>query len=238
MKALLVGEFSEELNKVNSILADKYTVQISTMESEALSGMIKVVKPHLLVVHLGEGKKLEEDMIACLKDYAGAIPIVLLSSPETYAEMEEALAGLKINPSFTPHNAENVLEVCQSVVASIKRTILIVDDSPVVLRNLKEVLEERYEVLLATSGAMAIDRVKQYQLDAVLLDYEMPIMDGKEAFSRIKELPEGQDIPVIFLTGVTDTDRIVDVLKQKPAGYVLKPPDRVKIIETLESVMI
>ena len=68
----------------------------------------------------------------------------------------------------------------------------------------------------------------------ILLDYEMPVENGPEVLMKIRENEELAKIPVIFLTGISETDKIKQALILKPQGYLLKPIDRTKLFETIE----
>lgn len=108
-----------------------------------------------------------------------------------------------------------------------KKKILVVDDSGAMLRNVKGWLEDRYQVILANSGAMAIKYLSTNRPDLVLLDYEMPIVDGKQVLGMIRSEAEFSDIPVIFLTSKGDKESVMQVMSLKPDGYLLKtmPPE-------------
>lgn len=108
-------------------------------------------------------------------------------------------------------------------LATDKKKVMVIDDCSFVLRNVKRMLEDRYQVFVATSGEKAMALLPKIQPDLILLDYEMPGWTGKETYQHILDTPSLCDIPVIFLTGVSDRERVVDVLKNSPAGYVLKP---------------
>ena len=115
-----------------------------------------------------------------------------------------------------------------------KKKVLVVDDSGAVLRNVKGWLEDRYQVILANSGAMAIKYLAINRPDLVLLDYEMPVVNGKQVLEMIRTETEFSDIPVIFLTGKNDRESITQVMSLKPEGYLLKtmkPEDIVKTID-------
>ncbi len=111
-----------------------------------------------------------------------------------------------------------------------KRKILVVDDSGAMLRNVKGWLEAKYQVILANSGAMAIKYLATNRPDLVLLDYEMPVVDGKQVLEMIRSENEFADIPVIFLTSKGDKESVMQVMSLKPEGYLLKtmPPDQIK----------
>ena len=73
--------------------------------------------------------------------------------------------------------------------------------------------------------------------DMIFLDYEMPICDGKMTLEMIRGMEESKDIPVVFLTGVSDKEHIAAVLDLKPAGYLLKPADAERIYSIIEKVL-
>ena len=108
--------------------------------------------------------------------------------------------------------------------------ILVVDDSGAVLRSVKGWLEDKYQVILANSGAMAIKYLAINRPDLVLLDYEMPVVDGSQVLEMIRTEKEFSDIPVIFLTSKNDKASIMKVMALKPEGYILKntPPEQIK----------
>lgn len=88
-----------------------------------------------------------------------------------------------------------------------KPTILAVDDTPSNLVALEAVLEREFDLRCARSGQEAIAMLqRQPDVDVILMDLQMPIMDGFETASRIKKLPECQDIPIVFITAVYSED--------------------------------
>lgn len=105
---------------------------------------------------------------------------------------------------------------------SAKRKILVVDDSATIRQSVKSLLEGDYEVALAESGVAAIRTVTLNRPDLILLDYEMPVCDGRQTLEMLRLVPEFADIPVIFLTGRSDPDSVRKVMVLKPAGYLLK----------------
>ena len=116
-----------------------------------------------------------------------------------------------------------------------KKKILVVDDSGAMLRNIKGWLEEKYQVILANSGAMAIKYLATNRPDLVLLDYEMPVVDGSQVLEMIRTETEFSDIPVIFLTSKNDKESILKVMALKPEGYLLKTMEPVKIVQEIDN---
>jgi DNA-binding response OmpR family regulator/DNA-binding CsgD family transcriptional regulator len=102
--------------------------------------------------------------------------------------------------------------------------VLIVDDVPDNLAVLHDALDESgYTVLVALSGAAALQRAAQALPDVVLLDAMMPGMDGFEVARQLKANPQTAHIPIIFMTGLTETEHLVAALEAGGVDYVTKP---------------
>ncbi len=102
--------------------------------------------------------------------------------------------------------------------------VLIVDDVPDNLSLLHDALDESgYTVLVATNGESALQRAAQTVPDVVLLDAVMPGMDGFEVARRLKAQPDTAHIPIIFMTGLTDTEHVVAAFAAGGVDYVTKP---------------
>ncbi|MCR4643044.1 MAG: response regulator [Lachnospiraceae bacterium] len=119
-----------------------------------------------------------------------------------------------------------------------KKMILIVDDDPTYLKLIKEWLKEDYRVGMASSGMQAITWLANNTADLVLLDYEMPTIKGSKVLEMMKSEANSSTIPVMFLTGKSDKEAIMEVLALKPAGYLLKTIDRKTLLDTLEKFFV
>ncbi|HKX44034.1 MAG TPA: response regulator transcription factor [Burkholderiaceae bacterium] len=102
--------------------------------------------------------------------------------------------------------------------------VLIVDDIPDNLSVLHDALDEAgYTVLVATHGEAALQRALQAQPDIVLLDAVMPGLDGFEVARRLKAQAETAHIPIVFMTGLTETEHVVAAFEAGGVDYVTKP---------------
>jgi len=105
-----------------------------------------------------------------------------------------------------------------------KNTVLVVDDAPANLQVVRSILKDDFKIKVATSGAKALELVKTKPYpDLILLDVMMPEMDGYEVCGILKSTPEARDIPVIFLTGKTDTDDETKGFEVGAVDYIHKP---------------
>ena len=118
-----------------------------------------------------------------------------------------------------------------------RKHILVVDDDVRMLRVIKEHLRKSYDVATAINGKLALKFLENKQTDLILLDYVMPEEDGPAVLRKIHDNPDTQDLPVVFLTGMTDRSKIQEALSEKPQGYLLKPIDREKLIDTVEKII-
>ena len=102
------------------------------------------------------------------------------------------------------------------------KSILIVDDDATALRSMKSLLSTRYKILVANSGMNAITILAKNKVDLILLDFEMPIVNGPKVLEMIRSDPNTANIPVMFLTAKGDKRSIMEVLRFKPEKYLLK----------------
>ncbi|WP_068637957.1 response regulator transcription factor [Thauera butanivorans] len=105
-----------------------------------------------------------------------------------------------------------------------RAVVLLIDDAPDTVRMIAEALDDAgYTVLVATDGATALKRVERVIPDAVLLDACMPGMDGFETCRRLKQVSGMRTVPVIFMTGLAETERLVEGLSAGGIDYLVKP---------------
>ena len=112
-----------------------------------------------------------------------------------------------------------------------EKLVLVVDDSPETLGMLNDALDEAgMTTLVALEGKQAITIAQKTQPDVILMDAIMPNMDGFETCRRIKQDPRLASIPIIFMTGLSDTDSIVKGLDAGGVDYLTKPINPTELI--------
>lgn len=120
---------------------------------------------------------------------------------------------------------------------AVRQHILVVDDAPLMLKMLKQHLHEDYDVATAVSGKIAIKFLERKKTDLILLDYEMPGENGPEVLAKLRANEATKDIPVVFLTGVSEREKIQEALEMRPQGYLLKPIDHEKLLDTIKKII-
>ncbi len=105
----------------------------------------------------------------------------------------------------------------------VKKHILVVDDVPANLKYAEQLLGERYRLTLAVSGAQALKFLTKAEPDLILLDINMPEMDGCTVLTRLKENPATEKIPVIILTSDADSAMEIKCLALGAVDFIRKP---------------
>ena len=115
-----------------------------------------------------------------------------------------------------------------------RRKILVVDDNATALRRMKSLLSGRYDTYMASSGMNAITFLAQTKVDLILLDYEMPVVDGSQVLEMLKSDPALADIPVMFLTAKSDKESVTRAASLHPEKYLLKSMSPVEILRSID----
>lgn len=157
-------------------------------------------------------------------------------------EEAEALAKKEAEEKAQKEKEDNAaLEIAVKQAAYTakvgKKHITVIDDDTLMLKMIREHLRDKYEVVIVPSGSVALKFLETKSTDLILLDYEMPGESGPEVLSKLRENPATADIPVIFLTGVTERSKITKAISLKPQGYLLKPIDREKLFDAIEKTI-
>lgn len=115
--------------------------------------------------------------------------------------------------------------------------ILVIDDDSEILDFLIELLQDEISVSFASEGPKALDLVAQHKPDLILLDVVMPGMDGFEVCKLLKENPDTQHIPVVFITGKADPKDMAKGLKLGAVDYMIKPFDPEIVAAKIQNIL-
>jgi DNA-binding response OmpR family regulator/DNA-binding CsgD family transcriptional regulator len=114
-------------------------------------------------------------------------------------------------------------------------TVMIVDDTPGNLAMLSDLLSEAgYRVLVATDGISAIEQISFLKPDIILLDVMMPGIDGFETCQRLKADPATADIPLLFMTGLTELEHLLRGFEEGGLDYIVKPVRPPEVLARIE----
>lgn len=239
-KIVLISKTSSYFNiTIGNKLKEEYEIIEAKAETDDLNKLPAEVSAWLVFLDK-ELLEARQDLIF-MRDKAldDEVPVFLIGDMDEITEAKKYLTGCLLQNEFArPIDVNEIVKTVDEYIKKngnhLKKKILVVDDSGAVLRNVKGWLEEKYQVALANSGAMAIKYMTLNRPDLVLLDYEMPVVDGKQVLEMMRSEMEFSDIPVIFLTGKNDRESVMNVMDLKPEGYLLKTMPPQEIIQYID----
>ena len=196
---------------------------------------------HAIIIYADSSIMERDDLVVYAKDYASekGIKIFLIGSPEELAMLLQKVTVNEVEEKFTrPIDVNEVAEYVANYISTHNSTemksILAVDDSSVFLREINSWFSEKYKVALVNSGLNAIKYLGSHRPDLILLDYEMPVCNGKQVLEMIRSDTECGDIPVMFLTSNGGKDTILEIMPLNVAGYLLKTQSATEIKKAVD----
>lgn len=251
-KVLLVGSLGEIVRSLNECLSDDFFVQLCSEDLENVQSMVKIVRPALIIVCQIGVEEVDRAIFDWMQEKSSQTPVLVITTREGWEPYREFYDKEAFSIVYRPIAKWELVHKCRQILhmdtdkalkpremekSRQKKKIMLIDDSPLLLRSMKSMLEKYYQICLAKSGEQALRMIPEERPDLILLDYEMEGMDGKDTFEVMKEDEEMKEIPVVFLTSISDKKAVYSVLKSKPEGYILKPPDENRIFETIEEIL-
>lgn len=244
-KILIIGNLSDLDKELSDYLSEEYQVQLCTKQLDNIQAMTGILKPDLAIISHLEAES-DQPILDWFHEKHEKLPVLILVGSKDAQQHKEIFEKEQFSKLAPPIVKTSVQNKCRKLLSNEKptrrsrfdkRKILIVDDTPLMLRNFKAMLEHTYDVILATSGRQALNTIPQEEPDLILLDYEMPEMNGKEVFEAILDDEDMRHIPVVFLTSVSERKTVFSILQSKPAGYIIKPVDQEKLLNTVQEVL-
>lgn len=172
------------------------------------------------------------------------IPLCVIAYEQELAEIGKYIPKERFKRIFKrPFDAKYIAEELTAVAEvalenRLEKRILLVDDDPTFLKMLQGWLSNKYRITAVKSGMQAITYIAHHTPDLILLDYDMPITQGPQIMEMIRSEKSAAEIPIIFLTGKSDRESIMSVMRLKPQGYLLKTMSRDDIVAAVDKFFI
>ncbi len=201
-----------------------------------------VADMELAILFMSEELKDMPDTLVFLKDTIEDkdLGLILIGDEEVYELVKKTIPSQAITDFFKrPLDIDQLVKRIntyfdENTGDKRKKNILIVDDDITYMRTVYEWLKDSYHVGMAPNGVQAISYLAKHKADLVLLDYEMPVANGPQVLSMLKNDSETGQIPVMFLTGHGDRESVMSVVGLSPVDYLLKTIDKFTLLKKLD----
>ena len=204
----------------------------------------------LCVLYLSEGivddpRKVEAVSQICQSVRASKIPMIVIGEWNRHDALSQAVPAIDwFRWLNRPIDIEAFAKTVKLTVAAAangewKKRILIVDDDPYYAKLVRDWVRESYRADVFSAGMQAFNYLLKKgdddKVDLILLDYEMPVVDGPQVLQMLRQEPRTAHIPVVFLTGVGTKEAVMRVKGLRPDGYILKSTSKEALLDYLKA---
>lgn len=248
-RILFAGNNENLISELFEHLSENYELMTSSLRYRDIDSHLNVFKPNIYVFCIANYDSESFKKHAEMRSYFAKekVNVVAIGKPElcqTFQNDTANMANLVIEEPATVSEiigaldeyAKNLSEESKTDVNE-KRHVLVIDDDPQMLRVIKEMLHDSYDVATAINSKIAYKFLEKRSTDIILLDYEMPDENGLQVLTKLRSMEKTADIPVFFLTGNTDRDKIKQAMSLNPQGYLVKPIDKASLIDSIKGLI-
>ena len=119
----------------------------------------------------------------------------------------------------------------------MKKKVLVIDDDIITLKIIKKHLDETFDVQLENEGYRFVEKMNAYDADLILLDMDMPIMNGMQVLEAISKNQKFANTPVAFLSGVYSPELVHSVMSKGASGYIVKTLPKSEMLTQIANIM-
>ena len=228
-----VDDSDTNLVLVEEALEEEYSV-ITMPTADRMFKMLKRLRTSLILLDIEMPGINGYEALRMLEEQkeADGIPVVFMTATVTPEVVKKCMSLGAVGVMPKPFEPQKLLEKVGEWVKneSKEQTILIIDDTPMIISALTGILSPHYKVKAAKNGEGGLKIAAEHKIDLILLDISMPHMSGFDVIERLKKSEKTIDIPVIFITGSTEAD-------DEATGFALGAVDYLRKPFTQESVL-
>lgn len=238
-------------------LRKHFHVQIFNGNTGAFNNLVDIFMPDLVFVNFAGLPSHNKELLVHIKNNFPQLRVLTAGTQYEQLSYLELYNNQQFENIVMPTNNAIIVAKCKlalgeevdmeeetlstpddiSMGDGSKKFILAIDDNAMFLRNLKSILDTKYDVALAVSGAQALKLLEKKKPDLILLDYEMPQVNGKQIMEGLRSISVFSEVPIVMLTSVTNNEKIIEIMKLKPSGYILKPPNKYVLFSKIEELI-
>ena len=241
---LITYQFSVVVKSIENKLKELgYIVNSLSDNAELMMDMMR--SSDLVVTYLPNDAAEDSVKISCISLICDSVKeaginMIFIGEPSCKDSLSKALPKIEafewvnrpLDIEKFGHTVAKAIDTRPDIFA--KKRILLIDDDPSYAKMIREWIKDSYRVDIVTAGMQAIKfllKVKEDEpVDLILLDYEMPVVDGPQVLQMHRQDAATADIPVVFLTGIGTKEAVARVMALKPKGYILKSTTRENLL--------
>ncbi len=240
---LLVGDSKSFMVKaiINSLESSGYEVMVCGPHRADIEAVED--RPRTVLFYLDDIESIEDGLIYFKENTTNSDTVLLFIGADM--DLEEAYFRIPKNRVTAtvrrPVNIKELSNQLEKIFIENKKSskkerkeILVVDDDGTMLRTIKMWLSEKYDVYMCNSGPAALKFLEERTVDLILLDFEMPGMNGPQVLEVLRVSSATNAIPVMFLTAKSDKDSVMAGISLRPENYLLKTMNPEDLIKTVD----
>ena len=242
-RVLLIGNQKSFMVNAIAVGLEKEGYTVESVGPKAYEIKDRENRPEIYLLYLGDLTLEDSDVFKYLNEAIDAerFLLYLIGNKEELTIAQTFIGKEKVQETYLrPLDVKMLAEQLDTVMdfsvvdENLKKKILIIDDDGAMLRMMKTWLSVKYRVYMASSGKIALSFLAQNPVDLVLLDYEMPVMNGPDVLKEIRNTQAIRNLPVIFLTAKDDRESVMKVVALKPEKYLLKSMPKEKLTGAID----
>jgi CheY-like chemotaxis protein len=240
---LLLGYSDDFFDSLKNELALKYYVRAPKILLGLKDDLESGSRPLAIVAYLQSmGANDFVILNKLLKDTMSDLPMIIIGTQNECGVFCNHVASdrrFRLIMPITVADVHAAIEKCreENALTDPTKKILVADRDRLMLATLRGYLHDNYSVRIVASGHDALEAAKKNRPDLILLNYSLPDMNGAGFVAALQDNCATATIPFIFLTEDSDRNTVLECLKLKPAGFLVKPLDKANLLSTVEGVL-
>lgn len=242
VKILLLATRPQSLDMMKSLMPSSVQIRTAIVSSGSTIMFETAFIPDVIIVHVENVNRQRLFGIMDLREndnykYQPMLVVGDKADQDVFDQNVKPGADRRIDPALGKDAIKQAIIGVIDLRSIEEKHVLVVDDDPTMLKTMRAYLEDTYTVTVVKSGKLALKFLEKQKPDVIILDYLMPDWDGATTFQLIRSKENGKRVPIIFLTGVADKDKVVECLALRPQGYLVKPISKNDVLAKLRDII-
>lgn len=240
-KIMIVSSSTQKMHDLVNVLEAYYKVQGILMTNTNLLSDLTIGRPDCIVVYAEGVARTKLFGVIDLRENEDLLSVPMLLIAED-SDADTFKLHVKPGPDATIDRDSSYSDIKLAIdklcaTSEKSYSVLVVDDDPVALKLVKSHLDSMYKVNCVKSGMLALKFLEKQKVDIILLDCFMPDMNGPQTLQLIRNMSGHKRTPVIFLTGNSERNMVMNAINLHPAGFLVKPVRKDELLAKIDEVL-